>query len=74
MFVHVTTSTEQGSRIKGRAGPTSFDVLVRDETECPESGSMVRTLIPHVLPMTVDCRHACCMVIRSLNWAWSNSC
>ena len=30
---------------------------VRDETKCPESGSMVRTFIHHVLPMTVDMLH-----------------
>ena len=57
IFVHVTTSTEQGSRIKGRVDPTSVPVLVRDETKCSESGSMVRTFIPHDFSMTVDMLH-----------------
>ena len=33
------------------------NVLVRDATKCPESGSTVRTFTPHVLPMTVDMLH-----------------
>ena len=41
----------------GRVDPTSVNVLVRNETKCPESSSVVRAFIPHVLPMTVVSLH-----------------
>ena len=56
-FVQVTTSIEPGSRINRKVDPTSVTFLVRDETKCAESSSMVRTFTPHVLPMTVDMLH-----------------
>ena len=43
----------------------ALNVLVRAETKCNESGSMVRTTFCRWLQTSW-------VVIRSLNWAWSN--
>ena len=43
-------------------------VLIRDETIGPEGGRMICTLIPNILPMTVDGLHSDSQPLLGLDW------